>query len=207
MQTDTQRVHLIDDDDSLRTALTRVLRAGGYEVCSYAAVADFLISREKPLRGCMVLDIRMPGGPGGLELQRALVRQGETLPVIFLTGHGDISTAVGAMREGAFDFLTKPVERETLLAVVRSAMESEEKSWQKRLRQHEIATKAAGLTPKERAVFRALVEGRLNKQIADILDCSERTVKAHRARLMAKMGANSLADLIQLSGSIHLADG
>jgi RNA polymerase sigma factor (sigma-70 family) len=200
--TETPVVHLIDDDDSLRTALTRLLGAAGHEVRAYASAAEFLLARQGTLRGCLVLDIRMPGGPSGLELQKALTRQGETLPVIFLTGHGDIPTGIQAMKDGAFDFLTKPVERDSLLRAVRSALAREEAALQASARQRDLTARTSSLTPAEREVFRRVVEGQPNKQIAAELGCSERTVKSHRAQVMTKMGAASLADLVHLSGML-----
>jgi RNA polymerase sigma factor (sigma-70 family) len=155
--------------------------------------------------GCLVLDVRMPGGPSGLELQRALARQGETLPVIFLTGHGDIPMGVQAMKDGAFDFLTKPVAKDSLLKVVRAALDREEAARESTVRQRDLAARAERLTPAEREVFRHVVDGQANKQIAAELGCSERTVKAHRSQVMAKMGATSLADLVHLSESLGQA--
>lgn len=189
-------VHLVDDDDSLRKALSRVLNAAGHEVRTYASAADFLLARRGALRGCLVLDVRMPGGPSGLELQRALARQGEALPVIFLTGHGDIPMSVQAIKDGAHDFLTKPVERHALLEAVSSAMASAAAAADEHSRKRELATRAAKLTPAESNVFKHVVTGQANKQIAADLGCSERTVKAHRAQVMAKMGAGSLAELV-----------
>lgn len=189
-------VHLVDDDDSLRKALSRVLNAAGHEVRTYASAADFLLAREGAPRGCLVLDVRMPGGPSGLELQRALARQGTTMPVIFLTGHGDIPMSVQAIKDGAHDFLTKPVERTALLAAVASAMASAEADEDKHLRKREVVRRVGRLTPSERKVFVQVVRGQANKQIAADLGCSERTVKAHRAQVMAKMEASSLADLV-----------
>lgn len=189
-------VHLVDDDDSLRKALSRVLSAAGHEVRTYASAADFLLERDSPPRGCLVLDVRMPGGPSGLELQRALARQGTAMPVIFLTGHGDIPMSVQAIKDGAHDFLTKPVERAALLASVASAMASAEAEEGRHLRKREVMRRIARLTPSERKVFIQVVKGQANKQIAADLGCSERTVKAHRAQVMAKMEATSLADLV-----------
>jgi len=197
--TDAPVVHLVDDDDSLRTAVTRLLLAAGHEVRAYASATDFLMAREGWLRGCLLLDVRMPGGPSGLELQRALTRQGETLPVIFLTGHGDIPMGVQAIKDGAFDFLTKPVDPDSLLAAVRAALAREEASRQAVVRQRDLMSRASRLTRSEREVFRRVVDGRPNKQIAADLGCSERTVKAHRAQVMAKLGATSLPELVQLS--------
>lgn len=193
---ETPVVHLVDDDDSLRKAVSRLLNAAGHEVRAYASAAEFLLARQGELRGCLVLDVRMPGGPSGLELQKALARQGEALPVIFLTGHGDIPMSVQAIKDGAFDFLTKPVERKTLLEAVGSAMASAEAAEGEHLRKRELAGRVSKLTPAESNVFKHVVQGQANKQIAAELGCSERTVKAHRAQVMTKMGATSLADLV-----------
>lgn len=195
----SRMVHLVDDDESLRTALARLLRAAGHEVRTYGSAAEFLIARDGPLRGVLLLDVRMPGGPGGLELQQALVRQGETLPVVFLTGHGDIAMSVSAVKAGAFDFLTKPVQRDALLATLALALEKEAANWEAGRQRRELRQRMAKLTPAEREVFRRVVGGQPNKQIAAEIGCSERTVKAHRSQVMAKMGASSLADLVQLA--------
>ena len=197
-------VHLVDDDEALRTALTRLLRAAGHEVRAYASAADFLLAREAPLRGCLLLDVRMPGGPTGLELHQALLRQGETLPVIFLTGHGDIPMSVRAVKNGAFDFLTKPVKREDLLTAVDAALEVEEKSWRAGARCRELARRHATLTPTEREVLRRVVAGLPNKMIAADLGSSERTVKAHRSRVMHKMAAASLPELVGMAAEMKL---
>lgn len=195
-----QIVYLVDDDDSLRTALIRLLRSVGHEVRGYASASEFLLERRGPLRGCLLLDVRMPGGPSGLEIQAGLARQAEMLPIIFLTGHGDIPMSVQAIKAGAFDFLTKPVEREALLATVNSALASEAEIWRTGERRRELLRRVATLTHCEHEVYRRVIEGQPNKQIASEVSASERTVKAHRARIMAKMGATSLADLV------HIAD-
>jgi FixJ family two-component response regulator len=195
-------VHLVDDDDALRTALARLLKAAGHEVRSYASAAEFLLARNAPLRGCLLLDVRMPGGPTGLELQQGLIRQGESLPVIFLTGHGDIPMSVQAVKSGAFDFLTKPVKREDLLKSVNAALEHEEKTWRAGTRHRELQRRHATLTPAEREVFRRVVAGQPNKMIAADCGCSERTVKAHRSRVMHKMAAASLAELVGIAADI-----
>ena len=196
--TETPVVHLIDDDDSLRMALGRLLDAAGFAVRAYASAADFLLARQGTLRGCLVLDVRMPGGPSGLELQKALNRQGEKLPVIFLTAHGDIPMSVQAIKNGAFDFLTKPVEREALLDTVRAALACEEAAQQASTKQRDITVRANRLTRTESEVFQRVAEGQPNKQIAAELGCCERTVKAHRSQVMVKMGATSLAELARL---------
>jgi two-component system, LuxR family, response regulator FixJ len=192
-------VHLVDDDQALRTALSRLLKAAGHEVRAYASVAEFLLARSGPLRGCLLLDVRMPGGPTGLELHQALIRQGETLPVIFLTGHGDIPMSVQAVKNGAYDFLTKPVQSKDLLKAIAAALEKEEGAWRESARLREIARREASLTPTEREVFRRVVAGQPNKMIAADLGCAERTVKAHRSQVMHKMGAGSLPELVRMA--------
>lgn len=195
-------VHLVDDDESLRTALVRLLHAAGHEVRAYASAAEFLMARNGTMRGCLLLDVRMPGGPTGMELHQALVRQGEKLPVVFLTGHGDIPMSVQAVKNGAFDFLTKPVRREVLLKTVAAALESEEAAWRAGSRLRELVRREATLTPAEREVFRRVVAGRPNKMIAAELGCAERTVKAHRAQVMHKMAAASLPDLVGMAAEL-----
>lgn len=195
-------VHLVDDDEALRIALTRLLRAAGHEVKVYASAAELLMARTGPMRGCLLLDVRMPGGPTGLELHQALVRQGETLPTIFLTGHGDIPMSVQAVKNGAFDFLTKPVRREDLLKTVAAALEAAEAAWRAGARRRELARREASLTPAEREVFRRVVAGRPNKMIAAELGCAERTVKAHRSQVMHKMAAASLPELVSMAAEI-----
>src|SRR6266508_1013619 len=180
-------VHVVDDDDSLRKALTRLLHAAGYEVRAHASAGDFALSDRDNRRGCVLLDMRMPG-PSGLNLQEALAKEDEPLPVIFLTAHGDVPTSVRAMKAGAVDFLTKPIKRDVLLSAVRSALA------------RDLRARFAKLTPREKEVFDLVVAGRLNKQIAAELGMAERTVKAHRGQVMAKMQVTSLAELV------HLAD-
>lgn len=195
-------VHLVDDDEALRTALSRLLRAAGHEVRVYSSAADFLMARNTGLRGCLLLDVRMPGGPTGLELHQALVRQGETLPVIFLTGHGDIPMSVQAVKNGAFDFLTKPVSGDDLLKTVAAALFTEEMASEAAGRRRELLRREATLTPTEREVFRRVVAGQPNKMIAAELGCAERTVKAHRSQVMHKMAAGSLPELVGMAAEI-----
>jgi FixJ family two-component response regulator len=210
MSRDTQRppsdespaVHLVDDDKALRTALSRLLRTAGHEVRVYASATDFLMAKTPGMRGCLLLDVRMPGGPTGLELQQALVRQGETLPIIFLTGHGDIPMSVRAVKNGAFDFLTKPVGGDDLLKAVADALAIEEAAHQAGVRRRELLHREAMLTPAEREVFRRVVAGQPNKMIAGELGCAERTVKAHRAQVMHKMAAASLPDLVGMAAEV-----
>lgn len=199
---ETPAVHLVDDDEALRKALSRLLRAAGHEVRVYPSAAEFLMARNGPMRGCLLLDVRMPGGPTGLELHQALVRQGETLPVIFLTGHGDIPMSVQAVKNGAFDFLTKPVRREELLKAVNAALAADDALWQAGTLRRELLRREARLTPVERKVFHLVIAGDPNKMIAAELGCSERTVKAHRAQVMEKMGASSLPELVNFAARI-----
>src|SRR6266545_648900 len=192
-------VHVVDDDDSLRKALTRLLHAAGYEVRAHASAGDFALSDRDNRRGCVLLDMRMPG-PSGLNLQEALAKEDEPLPVIFLTAHGDVPTSVRAMKAGAVDFLTKPIKREVLLSAVRTALARDLRLHTSREQLRDLRARFAKLTPREREVFDLVVAGRLNKQIAAELGMAERTVKAHRGQVMAKMQVTSLAELV------HLAD-
>src|SRR5262245_5286089 len=158
-------VHVVDDDDSLRKAITRLLRAAGYEVRAYSSAGEFALSLRDNRRGCLLLDVRMPG-PSGLDLQEALAREDEPLPVIFLTAHGDVPMSVRAMKAGAVDFLTKPVKRDTLLSAVRTALARDMKSHISHEHLRDLRVRLAKLTPRERDVFELVVAGRLNKQIA-----------------------------------------
>lgn len=198
-------VYVVDDDESLRTALSRLLRAAGHETRSYGSAAEFLLARKQPLRGCLLLDVRIPGGASGLELHRGLRDQDEMLPVIFITGHGDIPMSVRAIKAGAFDFLPKPIQRETLLATVSAALAQDEARWNDAERRKELARRLASLTPCEHAVFVRVVSGQPNKQIGGEVGCAVRTVKAHRSRVMQKMGAGSLADLVHMASELEAA--
>ena len=189
-------IHLVDDDASLRTALGRLLVLAGYEVRHYRSAGDYLLAEPDDAPGCLLLDVQMPG-PSGLELQAALQRRGHRLPVVFLTGHGDIPSTVRAIKAGASDFLCKPVERQTLLAAIESALALG--AGRGADCAAEASTGAGTLTARETAVLRAVVQGRLNKQIGADLGLSERTIKSCRAELMRKLGARSLADLVRLA--------
>ncbi|HEY8992188.1 MAG TPA: response regulator [Luteolibacter sp.] len=190
-------VHLIDDDASIRGALQRLLSLEGFRVRTYASATDFLMEKEGGLRGCLLMDIRMPDGLSGLELHKVLQRERVSLPVIFLTGHGSISMCAQAMRDGAFDFLTKPIVKNSLLAAVSAALGKERDDWEEEMRLLELEARGRSLTPCESKVFQRVARGEANKQIADAVGCSERTVKAHRANVMTKMGADSLAALVR----------
>jgi FixJ family two-component response regulator len=197
-------VHVVDDDDSLRTAVTRLLRAAGYQVRGHTSAGEFLLAQPGDTPGCVVLDVCMPG-PSGLDLQTALEGRGAALPIIFLTGHGDIPMSVRAMKAGAVDFLTKPVQREALLSAVKIALARDAENRMARDRLGTLRSRFDTLTSRELAVFTLVVAGKLNKQIAAELGTSQRTVKAHRSHVMAKMQVTSLAELIHIAE--HLGGG
>ncbi len=199
-------IHIVDDDDSLRSALQRLLAAAGYRVKAYASAGEFLLDPPADAPGCLLLDLRMPG-PSGLDLQEALVRHGIRLPVIFLSGHGDLATGVRAMKAGAVDFLSKPVEREPLLAAVARALELDAAQRAASGVDREIRARFAQLTAREREVFELVAAGRLNKQIADALGIAERTVKAQRAQVMAKLGAANAAELGRIAAQLRGSAG
>jgi FixJ family two-component response regulator len=187
-------IHLVDDDPSFLRALSRRLRAADYQVETFGSAKEFLAHRCWDAPACAVIDLQMPG-PGGLELQEALAQAEEPLPVVFLTAHGDVSASVRAMKRGAVDFLTKPVQGDELLDAVRRALARDAAARETRRRKREWGTRYESLTSREREVFGLIVRGLLNKQIADALGISERTVKAHRAQVMHKMGVQSGAEL------------
>jgi FixJ family two-component response regulator len=198
-------VHVVDDDDSLRKAVTRLLNAAGYDVRAYSSAGEFALAIRDNRRGCVLLDVRMPG-PSGLDLQEALAREDEPLPVIFLTAHGDVPTSVRAMKAGAVDFLTKPIKRDVLLNAVRTALARDARLHTSHEQLRDLRMRFEKLTPRERNVFELVVAGRLNKQIAVELGMAERTVKAHRAQVMAKMQVTSLAELVHVADRLHSAN-
>lgn len=191
-------VHVVDDDASMREALSRLISAMGFEVRQYDSAGDFLLAWPVDMPGCLLLDVRMPG-PSGLDLQLALTRRADAPPVVFITGYGDIPMSVLAIRRGAVDFLTKPVDRDLLLAAVTAALERDAENRADNLKRREARDGFATLTPRERAVFEQVAAGRLNKQIAASLSTCERTVKAHRAHVMEKMHVHSVAELVHLA--------
>jgi len=196
-------VFLVDDDASVLKGLRRLLASAGLKVVAFESPQDFLAGLDREASGCVVLDHSMPGLTG-LELQQALAARGSALPVIFLTGKGDIPTSVRAMKGGAADFLTKPVDGEVLLAAVRGALERDRSQRREREERAGIERRVATLTAREREVLRHVVAGLLNKQIAARLGTVEKTVKVHRARVMEKMQARSLAELVRLAGKAGL---
>jgi FixJ family two-component response regulator len=196
-------IHVVDDDPSFRTAVTRLLRAANYQVRSYASASEFLDADPCAEPGCILLDLRMPGA-SGLDLQQSLARMEERLPIIFLTGHGDIPASVRAMKAGAVDFLTKPIRREALLHAVENALGVNAKGRAARAVLRELQDRYENLTPREREVLAHVVSGKLNKQIAFDLGAAERTIKAHRASIMEKLGVQSVAELARLAQELGI---
>jgi len=197
-------VYLIDDDASLRGALEKLLRASGYEVRAYPSAGEFLLEDLPTLRGCLLLDLQLPG-PSGLDLQDALSRRGNRLPIVFMSAHGDIPASVRAMRGGATDFLTKPVGRADLLAALSAALARHDAETGDAMHRAELLRRYGSLTPRERGVFAGVAAGKLNKQIAGDLGTVEQTIKVHRARVMEKMKVQSLAELVRVFESARAA--
>jgi FixJ family two-component response regulator len=195
----TGRVHVVDDDESFRTAIERRLKLAGYQVATYPS-AQQLLDRlpDESESGCILLDVRIPG-LSGPELQGRLNELGSTLPIVFLTAHTDTPTTVRTIKAGAEDFLTKPVESEQLLGAIERAMARHAAVRGERHKLKEMRALLAGLTPRERQVFSLVVRGKLNKQIAHELGTTERTIKAHRHQVMEKMKVQSLAELVTLA--------
>ena len=199
-------VYLVDDDAAVLSALTRLLTSAGLAPAAFDSPAAFLESVDAATTGCLVLDVSMPD-VNGLDLQQALIAKGCALPIIFLTGLGDIPTSVRAMKHGAQDFLTKPVDDEELLAAIASALEQSRLSRNLQQDVAGIRERLATLTPREREVFERVVIGRLNKQIAGELGTVEKTIKVHRAQVMHKMGVRTFAELVRVAASAGLRIG
>ena len=189
-------VYVLDDELEMVKALTRLLRAKRFEVRGFTSVRAFLEAHRPADTACLVLDVAMPE-LDGLELQRRLTHEGILIPIIFLTGHGDIPTSVRAIKAGATDFLTKPVDAAALVQAVRAALHAAETRRQTIAETEALAARLANLTPREREVMGHVVAGRLNKQIAADLGTGEQNIKLHRAHIMRKMGVESLADLVR----------
>jgi two-component system response regulator FixJ len=196
-------VYVVDDDDGMRRALDTLLSTVGYRTAVFSRPSEFLANFKIDSPGCLVLDIRMPD-MSGLELQQHLNRVGSMLPVIFITGHGDVPMAVQAMKEGAFEFVQKPFRDQDLLDRINHALKQDAENRNTVARRTEVLHRLESLTPRERQVMDLVVDGAANKVIAIDLDLSERTVEIHRAKVMEKMGARSVAHLVKLH--LTLAD-
>ena len=193
----TPIVRVVDDDASFLKALARMLRASGFEVMTFASADELLAREDLDVPGCVIVDLQMPG-LSGLDLQEALVKNGYALPVVFLSGNGDIPSTVQAMRRGAEDFLTKRAPKEDLLDAVKRAIDRDERERNGRVRQDALHASFTTLTPREREVLQHVVLGKLNKQIAYDLDIHERTVKLYRTSIKSKLNVHSTAELTTL---------
>jgi len=200
----TTVVFVVDDDASVRKSLTRVISAAGYAVEAFASAREFL--ERAPVSGpcCLVLDVRMPGVTG-MDLQSTLAQAVHRIPVVFITGHGDVAMGVAAMKAGAVDFLTKPFASKDLLGAIQRAVERDTRTLGTEARTGEIQARVKTLTRRERQVFALVVTGMLNKQIAAELGVVEKTVKVHRARVMDKMRAGSVAELVRLADDVGVS--
>jgi len=198
-------IHIVDDDQSFRTSMGRLLSASGYNVSLYGSGEELLAQLPGTAPGCILLDLDMPG-VNGLALQDKLAEKAPSLPIVFLTGHGDVKASVQAMKAGADDFIEKPATGETLLDAIAHALHRAASRRDELDRIHAFRSRLTSLTPREFEVLRLLVRGKLNKQIAYSLGTSERTIKAHRHNLMEKMGAHSLAETVSIAERLGLVD-
>lgn len=196
-----QTVYVVEDDEAVRDSLELLLKAEGKEVRTFPSAADFLGEYSEEMAGCIVLDIRMPG-MDGMELQKKLNSRHSLLPIIFVTGHGDVPMAVDAMKEGAVDFIQKPYREEALLAKIEEALAKDREQRKTLSERQEIVRRIRTLTPRETEIMDRMIAGQANKVIAIELEISQRTVEIHRSRVMHKMGTHSLAHLVRMVLSV-----
>jgi FixJ family two-component response regulator len=197
-------VFIIDDDPLYRASAERLVRSVGFSVQGFESARDFLSSRRPNVPSCLVLDVRLPG-LSGLDLQRELAEAGVHIPIIFVTGHGDIPMSVQAMKAGAVEFLTKPFRDQDFLDGIRHAIARDRIARRQHARNVDLRQRYESLSPREREVFKCVVSGMLNKQIADVLGTTERTIKFHRGRIMQKMQGKSLADLVRMAEALGIS--
>jgi FixJ family two-component response regulator len=198
MSTDQSMVFIIDDDPSMRASIESLLLSVGHVTQAFATTQEFVLSERPDVPGCLVLDVRLPGR-SGLEFQQELAKSDIRLPIVFITGHGDVPMSVTAMKAGAIEFLTKPFRDQDLLDAVHKGIEIDRSHRAETAMLATLRQRSYSLTPREREVMALVAAGRLNKQIAAELDLSEITVKVHRAQVMRKMQATSLADLVRIA--------
>ena len=198
MSTEQSKVHIVDDDDAVRKSLNMLFQSVGVDTSLYESGDDFLAQLDESSEGCILLDIRMPG-TSGLEVQKQLHERGNRMPIIFITGHGDVPMAVEAMQLGAFDFVQKPFRDQDLMDRVSQALSQCEEQREENEQRKTIQQRYESLTPREKEVMSCVVKGQANKVIALDRNVSQRTVEIHRARVMEKMEARSLADLVRMS--------
>jgi FixJ family two-component response regulator len=202
MATAKSIVFIVDDDAWVRESLETLIQDQGWQPETFASAQEFLARPRTFIPSCLVLDISLPG-LNGLELQKRVAAERTDLPIIFVTGHGDIPMTVGAMKAGAVEFLTKPFNDEVLLTAIRQALERSRLALAQEAEMQELQDRYASLTPRERDVMALVVSGLLNKQVAGDLGITESTVKAHRGQVMQKMKANSVADLVKMTARLH----
>jgi FixJ family two-component response regulator len=204
MSAQDSMVFVVDDDPLVRESLEDLLNSAGFAVRTFGSASDFIRSERPDVPACLILDVELPDRCG-LDLQTELAKSGIAMPIVFLTGHGDIPMSVRAMKAGAVEFLTKPFRKEPLFDAVREALDRDGEARRQRSDTQELRNRLATLTPREHQVLALVVTGLLNKQIAGELGTTDLTVKAHRGRVMRKMGAGSLADLVRMAEKLKIS--